>query len=88
MFNTKLKLLIAIFFASALSSEPLVHDHHDHDEAVKIECLACENVLSIGVADSTKETFGLSFSNKNEFISQNIESIQGSSPNSRAPPRI
>ena len=43
MFTAQLKLLVAIFFASALSAEPLVHNHHDHDEAVKIECLACEN---------------------------------------------
>ena len=47
MFTAQLKLLVAIFFASALSAEPLVHDHHDHDEAVKIECLACENGLSL-----------------------------------------
>ena len=88
MFNTQLKLLVAIFFASALSSEPLVHDNHDHDETVKIECLACENSFSLEITDPTKETFSLPFSNKSVLIDQRIESIEVPISNSRAPPKI
>ena len=88
MFNTQFKLLVAIFFASALSAEPLVHDHHDHDEAVITECLACENGFSSEVTDPTKETFGLPFSIKNVSIAQKIESIEVPISNSRAPPKI
>lgn len=88
MFNAQLKLLVAIFCASALSAEPLAHDHHDHAEAVTIECLACENTFSLEATNLTKETFELPFTNKNVFIARKIESIEVQSPNSRAPPRI
>ena len=88
MFNTQFKLLVAIFFASALSAEPLVHDHYDHDDAVKIECIACENSFSLEITDPTKETFSLPFSKKSVLIDQKIESIEVPFSNSRAPPRI
>ncbi|MEC7858885.1 MAG: hypothetical protein VX039_02790 [Pseudomonadota bacterium] len=48
--------LATLFLSFGLVAEPVLHDHHNFEEKVVIECLACEETGLITVKDKSKTT--------------------------------
>tara|TARA_B100000123_G_scaffold45612_1_gene30231 strand:+ start:57684 stop:57953 length:270 start_codon:yes stop_codon:yes gene_type:complete len=78
-------LLATLFLSFGLVAEPVLHDHHNFEEKVVIECLACEETGWTTIKEKSKIT--------ELFFQEKIKLPQGLSSKkihrgsfSRAPP--
>jgi len=85
MLNSQRTFLASLILVFGLVAEPLLHDHHDSEEKVVIECLACEDGTSAFVESKSPNIYILFEINSWSKIEVNSKIIRKGS-HSRAPP--
>tara|TARA_B100000963_G_C22424645_1_gene579280 strand:+ start:380 stop:646 length:267 start_codon:yes stop_codon:yes gene_type:complete len=85
MLDSQRTFLVSLILVFGLVAEPLLHDHHDSEEKVVIECLACEDGTSSFIDSKSANIYIFFEINSWSKIEVNSKRIQRGSY-SRAPP--